>query len=106
MTLKVIGTGLGRTGTYSLRLALAELGLGPCYHMEEIILNMATYLPRWQAAVAGWPDWSSIFEGYNSAVDWPTASYYRELLATYPDAKFVHTTRSVESWVASFSGTI
>jgi hypothetical protein len=106
MSLKVIGTGLGRTGTYSLKLALNELGLGPCYHMEEVILNMPSFLPKWQEAVAGKPDWAAIYDGYPSAVDWPTASYFRELYAAFPRAKFVHTVRSPESWVASFSETI
>jgi len=106
MSLKVIGTGLGRTGTYSLKLALNELGLGPCYHMEEVILNMERFLPKWQAAVAGDPDWRAIYDGYPSAVDWPTASYFRELYAAFPQAKFVHTVRSPQSWVASFSETI
>ena len=36
MSLKVIGAGFGRTGTLSLKLALEELGLGPCYHMVEV----------------------------------------------------------------------
>ena len=39
MTLNVIGAGLGRTGTLSLRRALEELDLGPCHHMEEVIAN-------------------------------------------------------------------
>jgi hypothetical protein len=106
MSLNVIGTGLGRTGTYSLKLALNELGLGPCYHMEEVILHMPDYLPKWQAAVAGTPDWADIYEGYMSAVDWPTCGYFRELHAACPEAKFVHTVRSPESWVASFGETI
>lgn len=106
MTLAVVGTGLGRTGTYSLKLALNELGIGPCYHMEEIILNMPSFLPKWQVVVVGQADWADVYAGYQSAVDWPTASYYRELYEAYPEAKFVHTWRSAESWVASFSETI
>jgi hypothetical protein len=106
MTLKVIGTGLGRTGTYSLKLALNELDLGPCYHMEEVILQMPRHLPKWQAALAGTPNWADVYEGYGSAVDWPTASYYTELLAEYPKAKFVHTVRDPKSWASSFSETI
>ena len=39
MTLAVIGTGVGRTGTYSLKLALTELGFGPCHHMEEVLMH-------------------------------------------------------------------
>ena len=38
MTLKVIGAGLGRTGTRSTQLALNQLGF-PCYHMSEVISN-------------------------------------------------------------------
>ena len=35
--LKVIGAGFGRTGTTSLAKALEILGVGPCYHLNEII---------------------------------------------------------------------
>ena len=35
MTIKVIGAGFGRTGTMSLKLALEQLGVGPCYHMVK-----------------------------------------------------------------------
>jgi hypothetical protein len=106
MAMHVIGTGVGRTGTYSLKIALNELDLGPCYHMEEVILHMGEQLPLWQAAVQGRPDWAAIFKGYRSAVDWPTAGFFRELYAAFPEAKFVHTVRSPESWAASFSETI
>ena len=33
MALRVVGAGLGRTGTHSLKLALEQLLGGPCYHM-------------------------------------------------------------------------
>lgn len=106
MTLNVIGTGVGRTGTYSLKLAINELGLGPCHHMEEVLLNMPTQLPMWVAAANGKPDWTAIYEGYLSAVDWPTAGFFQELGAAFPKAKFVLTVRSPESWAESFSATI
>ena len=35
MTLKVIGTGFGRTGTDSMREALGMLGFGLCHPMFE-----------------------------------------------------------------------
>lgn len=106
MTLKIIGAGVGRTGTYSLKLAINQLGLGPCHHMEEVLINMPTQLPLWQAAAAGNADWKAAYEGYPSAVDWPTAGFYRELHAEYPSAKFILTHRSPENWVQSFSATI
>jgi hypothetical protein len=102
----VIGAGVGRTGTYSLKLALNQLGFGPCHHMEEVLHDQPVHVPLWSAAVNGQPDWSAIYKGYNSAVDWPTAGFFRELSAAYPSAKFVLTHRSPESWAASFSETI
>ena len=106
MSLKVIGAGVGRTGTYSLKLAINRLGLGPCHHMEEVLHNQPVQVPLWAAAAAGHPDWEAIYKGYESAVDWPTARFFRELSAAYPTAKFILTHRSPESWAQSFSETI
>lgn len=106
MSLAVIGAGVGRTGTYSLKLALERLGFGPCHHMEEVLKHAPVQVPLWTAAAAGKPDWKAIFEGYASAVDWPTASFWPELSEVYPEAKFILTTREPERWEASFSATI
>lgn len=106
MTLQVIGAGVGRTATYSLKLALEQLGHGPCYHMEEVAKDMGGQLPLWTAAIADTHDWPRIFQGYGSAVDWPVACFYRELHAQYPEAKFVLGTRNPRRWAESFSETI
>jgi hypothetical protein len=106
MNMQVIGAGVGRTGTYSLKLALTRLGLGPCHHMETVIQNMDGQVPLWSAALAGKPDWAAIYDGCNSAVDWPTAGFFRELAAAYPDAKFVLTHRDPQTWADSFGETI
>jgi Sulfotransferase domain len=106
MTVKVIGVGVGRTGTYSLKLAINQLGLGPCHHMEEVLHHMPEQLPLWQAAVNGHADWPAIYKGYPSAVDWPTAGFCQELNKAYPSARFILTVRSAESWAESFSETI
>ena len=34
--MQVVGAGYGRTGTTSLKDALATLGFGPCHHMTEV----------------------------------------------------------------------
>jgi hypothetical protein len=104
--MKVIGLGVGRTGTYSLKKALERLGLGPCHHMEEVLFHMPEQVPLWAAAAEGRPDWDAIYKGYESAVDWPTAGFTQELAAAYPSAKFILTVRSPESWAESFSETI
>lgn len=106
MALEIVGAGLGRTGTNSMRLALDHLGFGPCHHMFEVV-NNDWQLPLWEAVVDGTSaDWEAIFAGYRSAVDWPSASYWRELAAHYPDAKVLLTTREPESWWRSISKTI
>lgn len=102
----IIGAGVGRTGTYSLKLAINRLGLGPCHHMEEVLLNRDVQVPLWAAAAGGEADWAAIYDGYGSAVDWPTAGFFRELAEAYPEARFVLTVRSPESWAASFGETI
>ncbi len=106
MTLKVIRAGFGRTGTESLKRALEALGLGPTHHMYEV-MDSETQRERWIAFANGaTPDWPSLFEGYNSAVDWPSAAYWRETMAFYPDAKVVLTHRPAEDWWNSFTNTI
>ena len=105
MTLKVIGAGYGRTGTMSLKLALEQLGFGPCHHMVEVFAHPES-IPWWVEAAEGKPDWDKIFQGYAAAVDWPTATFYEQLAAYYPDAKVILTERDPESWFRSTQATI
>jgi len=106
MTLKVIGTGFGRTGTDSMREALAILGFGPCHHMYEVIRNDEQKRLWRGLAQGGKPDWNELFAGYVSCVDWPSAHYWRDLIAFYPEARVLLTYRSPESWWNSFEKTI
>lgn len=106
MELNVIGAGFGRTGTMSLKMALEELGFGPCHHMIEVIRS-PEQVDFWEAAAAGKAmNWDDALGEYGSAVDWPTAHYWRQLADAYPEAKIVLSHRSPESWWASFSETI
>ncbi len=106
MTLKVIGTGFGRTGTDSMREALDMLGFGPCHHMFEVNTN-EEQKRLWRAFVQGAPTgWDQLFEGYASCMDWPSAHYWPELVRAYPQARVILTHRSPESWWASFEKTI
>ena len=106
MSIKVIGTGFGRTGTDSMREALTILGFGPCHHMSEVIAN-EEQKRLWRALAKGAvPDWSALFAGYASCMDWPSAYYWRELIEVYPDARVILTWRSAESWWQSFEKTI
>jgi hypothetical protein len=106
MALKVIGAGVGRTGTHSLKVALEMLLGKPCYHMVEVFQHM-DHVPMWDAASKNEPvDWDKLFEGYAAAVDWPTSAYWRELSAKYPDALVLLSKRSPESWWDSAHSTI
>jgi hypothetical protein len=105
MALEVIGSGLGRTGTKSLQTALNMLGFGPCHHMVEVFAHPKS-MALWIEAGRGRPDWDAIFADYRSAVDYPAAAYWRELAASYPDAKVIHTVRDPDKWFESTQATI
>ncbi|MEQ1754992.1 MAG: sulfotransferase family protein [Micropepsaceae bacterium] len=105
MPLKIVGSGLGRTGTKSMQTALTMLGFGPCHHMVEVFAHPET-VPLWIAAGEGKPEWDRIFAGYNAMVDYPGAYYWRELAAHYPQAKVLHTERHPDKWFDSTQATI
>src|SRR5690349_5235679 len=106
MALRVIGAGLGRTGTYSLKVALERLLGGPCYHMAEVFAH-PEHVASWHAAAGGrMPDWHALFAGYRATVDWPAASFWPELSAAFPDALVLLSVRDPESWWQSAHETI
>jgi len=106
MSLKIIGSGFGRTGTMTMKDALGVLGFGPTHHMTEIIEN-PDQLRHWQAIFAGEEvDWADVFAGYKSQVDWPGASCWEMTMVAFPEARVIHTERPEEDWWNSFNGTI
>ena len=107
MTLRVVGAGVGRTGTTSLKAALEQLLGGRCYHMFEV-MDHPGHVSVWSAAAAGEPvDWDALYEGFTAAVDWPAASFWPELSTAYPDALVLLSTRaSAEAWWKSADATI
>jgi hypothetical protein len=74
--------------------------------MEEVLHHMPVQVPLWRDAAAGRADWGAIYDGYASAVDWPTAGFFRELFGAFASAKFILTVRDTDRWVESFSQTI
>ena len=56
MALQVIGAGLGRTATFSLKFALEHVGLGPCYHMSEVLAGARQNVPQWLDVITKKPD--------------------------------------------------
>ena len=106
MSLQVIGSGFGRTGTMTMKQVLEKLGFGPCHHMLEIIEN-PEQLPLWKAVAAGGEiDWEGVFAGYRSQVDWPGAHVWEQTAAAFPEARIIHTERPEDAWWNSFNSTI
>ncbi len=106
MGLQVIGAGLGRTGTMSLKLALEHLGFGPCYHMAEVLVQARRNIPLWLDVIHGKPDWDAVFAGFAASSDYPACTYWRELAEYYPEAKVILTLRDADGWFDSVSRTI
>jgi Sulfotransferase domain len=104
--MKVIGAGLPRTATTTQMFALEHLDCGPCYHMRDLLMDLETGLPLWEAAADGAPDWETIFGAACSTVDWPSAFFYRELLEAYPGVKVLLSVRGGEEWARSMEKTI
>ena len=113
MELRVIGAGFGRTGTWSTKAALNQLGF-PCYHMSEVLGNKEnkSHLNFWRKVANSPPgaqqDWSQVFAKYQATVDNPGCCVWRELLSAYPDAKVLLTLhpRGAEAWYDSTIDTI
>jgi hypothetical protein len=106
MTLDVVGAGFGRTGTLSFKLALEQLGFGPCYHMLEVFATPA-HVEVWAEALDGTtPDWHALFAAYRSTCDWPACAYWREIKTANPSAKVVLTRRDPNAWYESMCRTI
>ncbi len=105
--LRVVGAGLGRTGTRSLKAALELLLGGRCYHMQELHRRPED-LPRWERALDGEPlDWEEVFGDFRATLDWPGASFWPELAAAYPEAPVLLSRRgSAEEWWGSMETTI
>jgi len=73
----------------------------------ELLKQLDAHVAVWNRAADGdVVDWDSLYEGYNSAVDFPTAGFYRELGSHYTAAKVVLTLRDPVRWYESVKETI
>jgi hypothetical protein len=107
MTIQVVGAGLGRTGTTSLKAALERLLGEPCHHMAEVGGDEQQLAWFTAAGRGDLPDWHQVLDGYAAVVDWPAASFWPEIAAAFPDAPVLLSTRSdSETWWRSAGGTI
>jgi Sulfotransferase domain len=107
MGLKMVGAGVGRTGTMSLKAGLEILLGKPCYHMVEVF-GHPEHVPLWRAAAEGATvDWQSMLDGYAATSDFPACLFWHEILDANPGAVVVLSThRDSASWWDSASQTI
>jgi Sulfotransferase domain len=103
--MQLIGAGMPRTGTLTQKMALELLGVGPCYHMVDVLADL-DQARLWESALDGQAPWEQIFAGYQSTVDWPGGYFYRELAEFYPDAKVLLSVREPEAWERSMRETV
>lgn len=103
----MIGAGLPRTGTSSLREALRHLLDAPIYHMSEAF-DHPRHVPTWVAAIEGEPpEWGTFLAGYAAGVDVPFATCWRDLAAAFPDAPVLLSQRAdPEVWYRSMEATV
>jgi len=107
VTLRLIGAGLPRTGTSSLREALRRLLDAPVYHMSETFAH-PEHAATWVAAIGGSPPvWDTFLAGYAAGVDAPFSNCWRDLAAAYPDAPVLLSHRgSAAVWYRSMAATV
>jgi hypothetical protein len=106
MSLEVVGAGVGRTGTHSLKIALEQLLGGRCHHMLEVFPS-DEQRAGWARAMYGEAvDWDALLADFVATVDWPSASFWRELATANPDALVLLSVRPAEDWYRSASNTI
>jgi hypothetical protein len=107
MPVRLVGAGLPRTGTHSLKVALEQLLGSPCYHMIEVFRQLE-HVPLWHQAIKGdTPEWRALLGGYGAAVDWPASAFWKELADAYPDAVVLLSVRDTpEAWWKSADETV
>ncbi len=84
--LRVIGAGLMGTGTASLKLALDELLMAPCYHSGHAAVESSTlkWLDIFDSSGEGIEE---VLSEFAATVNYPACCFFEELLKAHPEAK-------------------
>ncbi len=106
VNLKIVGAGVGRTGTNSLMVALETLLGVPCYHMYQCFVRDDSQ--AWLDIGRGKTELlDEVLADCAAAVDWPASAYWEQLAEANPDAIILLSTRSsAEAWFKSANDTI
>ncbi|EKD16158.1 NAD dependent epimerase [Drepanopeziza brunnea f. sp. 'multigermtubi' MB_m1] len=116
--------GLSRTAGTSLDEALRILGYANIYNMNRLATDRAADCPAWLRALRGKygggdgkkdgdgrerfgkEDWERLLRGFSVIRGLPGAAFAPELIAAFPSARIILTTRDVDSWYSSCLQTI
>ncbi len=105
--IQVVGAGLPRTGTHSLKLALGSLLGGDCLHMTSIPGHPFDLGHVWRAALDRGRVDSSALDGFVACVDWPASMFWHQLSESYPETFVLLSKRGdADEWWASMEATI
>ncbi|KAI8147527.1 P-loop containing nucleoside triphosphate hydrolase protein [Fennellomyces sp. T-0311] len=105
--LKVIGAGVSRSATDSLRVALNKLGYNTL-HMRSFLAedrHPELFIEAFKHPEKD-HDWDYLYGDVDAAVDFPTFRFTDKLIEKYPDAKVILTRRDPDSWYKSVYNTI
>ncbi|KAJ6596325.1 P-loop containing nucleoside triphosphate hydrolase protein [Mycena vulgaris] len=114
--MEVLVLGFCRTGTASMRAALALLGYGNAHHIGRAMSNPAE-VDAWNAAIdakfhkrgtvhQGREEWDRLLGDFRAVADVPGILFAEELIHAYSDAKVILTTRNPDRWWTSFHETL
>ncbi len=88
--MQILGAGLSKTGTTSLHRALGILGLRSLHYdthrLNDVVMGLNPS-----------PDFRR-YDDVDAVLDIPAACFFTELLAAYPTAKCILTTRDEDRW--------
>lgn len=116
-TMKIIGAGLGRTGTLSLYTALNQLGY-KTHHMKEVIDNQWVQgepFAKWSRSIGTSTEAADLDillamlanQGYNATTDFPSCLLVFAMIERYPDIKVILSVRDTpRTWTNSVKRTI
>jgi len=115
--MKVLVLGMAKTGTTSICAMLQQLGFTP-HHMKEDIRKRPRVLNYWTEAARakyapaggvvpyGRAEFDKLLGDYDATTDLPSVFFPEDLIAAYPDARIVLSTRDPDSWHRSMVATI
>ena len=97
--MKLICTGMNKTGTKSITKALRHLGL-TVFDWEEQTFD---FLDHWVDVFQNGAklDVKRVYQNADAVVDMPGNFFYEEILESFPDCKVVLSEREEDSWLKS-----